>query len=360
MKSKNILQLITAVFIMGCLSASCVKEGPMGPAGENGINGTNGLNGADGSVTCLACHSGTNMDQKKAEFVMSAHSVGAIAVDYAGGRASCAPCHSHEQFVEYSAFGLPIAGDITNPTAWKCSTCHGLHKTFETKDYAFRVNGPVAALYDKTQKLDVKGNSNLCVVCHQTRRPEPNKDIPGATYRISNSHYGPHHGPQGNVLAGVGFAEIPGSVAYPTAGSAVHLTQASCVGCHMSKFSSEKNIGSTNPAMVNRGGHSFIPSVTACNSCHGGTPINDYNYGGVQSDIHAKLEQLRDKLVELGVVEYVAADAAYEPKAGTYPMLHVQAYFNWIGLEEDRSLGVHNPKYVRALLVNTLEALNKK
>ena len=69
------------------------------------------------------------------------------------------------------------------------------------------------------------------------------------------------------------------------------------------------------------------------------------------------LIMLRDRLVELGVVEYVTEDEAYEPIVGTYPMIQAQAFFNWIGLEEDRSLGVHNPAYVNALLDNTLEAL---
>jgi hypothetical protein len=39
-------------------------------------------------------------------------------------------------------------------------------------------------------------------------------------------------------------------------------------------------------------------------------------------------------------------------------MVLARAYYNWIGLVEDRSLGVHNPKYISALLINTLEALN--
>lgn len=346
MKLKNISQLLLMAAVILFLAPSCVKEGPMGLAGADGTNGTDGADGADGTVTCLVCHSGTNMDQKNAEFAMSAHSVGAIAVDYAGGRSACAPCHSHEQFVAYTTIGS-VPGDITNPSAWKCSTCHGIHKTFEAKDYAFRVSGAPVANYDKTKTLDVSGNSNLCVVCHQTRTAEPNKATPGTTFKITSVHYGPHHGPQGNILAGVGFAEIPGSVAYPTAGSAVHLTKASCTGCHMATFTAKQ------------GGHSFIPSLAACNTCHGGTAITTYNYGGVQSDVQAKLDQIRDKLIALGVVEYVEADAAYEPKVGTYTMVQAQAYFNWIGITEDRSEGVHNPKYVKALLTNTLEALNK-
>lgn len=354
MKLTTFFRLLLFAFVVMCIAPSCVKEGPMGPAGTNGTNGTDGADGADGSVTCLACHSGTNMTQKRAEFAMSEHSVGAIAVDYAGGRASCARCHSHEGFVQYATLGS-VAGDITNPSAWECATCHGIHSTFEGTDYALRLNAPAVANYDVTLKIDVKGNSNMCVNCHQTRAAEPNKATPGETFKITSKHYGPHYSAQGNVVAGVGFAEIPGSVAYPAAGSAVHLAQASCTGCHMAPFTKEKAF--TGTAMVSRGGHSYIPSVTACNTCHGGDPITNYNYGGVQSDVHIKLDQLRDKLIELGLVEYVEADEAYEPIIGTYPMVHVQAYFNWKGLKDDRSFGVHNPKYVKALLTNTLEAL---
>ncbi|MFY9153308.1 MAG: hypothetical protein WAO52_14930 [Prolixibacteraceae bacterium] len=347
MKLKNISRLLLMASVILFLAPSCVKEGPMGPAGADGVDGKDGANGADGQVTCLVCHSGTNMAEKKAQFAMSEHSVGAIAVDYAGGRASCAQCHSHEGFIQWAEFGK-VAGDITDPSAWKCSTCHGLHQTFEAKDYAFRVSGPAKLYPDntKTKTLDVKGNSNLCATCHQARVYEPNIATPGETFKITSTHYGPHHGPQGNIVAGIGFAEIPGSVAYPVAGSSKHLEQASCTGCHMATFTAKQ------------GGHSFIPSVDACNKCHGAT-LTDYNYGGVQSDVKAKLDQLRDKLVELGVVEYIEADAAYEPKVGTYPMIQAQAYFNWIGITEDRSEGVHNPKYVKALLTNTLEALNK-
>lgn len=351
MKLKNISRLLLMASVILFLAPSCVKEGPMGQPGADGTNGVDGLNGEAGTVTCLVCHSGTNMDQKKAEFAMSEHSVGAIAVDYAGGRASCAPCHSHEQFVAYTTTGS-VPGDITNPSAWKCSTCHGLHKTFEVADYAFRTTGPAKLVSDPTKTLDVKGNSNLCIQCHQARTAEPNTATPGETFKITSTHYGPHHGPQGNIVAGVGFAEIPGSVDYPAAGSSKHMTEmnqakGACVGCHMAPFTAKQ------------GGHSYIPSLAACNTCHGGEAITTYNYGGVQSDVVAKLDQLRDKLIELGVVEYIEADAAYEPIVGTYPMVQAQAYFNWIGISEDRSEGVHNPKYVKALLTNTLEALNK-
>lgn len=346
MKFTNFIQLALLGSVIMFTAPSCVKEGPMGPAGTDGING---VDGESGTATCLACHSGTNLETKMAQFEMSEHNVGAIAVDYAGGRTDCARCHSHEGFVQNTTLGK-VAGDISNPSAWQCSTCHGIHKTFEAADFALRINAPVKPEVASNGEMDLKGSSNLCGTCHQARSAEPNVAKPGATFALS-VRTGPHHGPQGNVLFGNGFAEIQGSVAYPTKGTSDHLTKASCTGCHMAPFTAKE------------GGHSFIPSKAACNACHDGADLTaDYNYGGVQSDVKAKLDQLRDKLVELGAIAKTTTDGVdtYAPvDKKVVPMVQAQAVFNYFGLEEDRSFGVHNPKYVRALLVNTLEALNK-
>ena len=348
MKLRNLIQLALLATVVMFTVPSCVKEGPMGAAGTNG---TNGNDGKDGTVSCLACHSGTNMEKKKAEFAMSEHSVGAIAVAYAGGRIGCSQCHSSQGFVQYATMGVANTA-ISNPSAWECATCHGIHSTFQAADYALRLVGPVKSNVDAAYSFDFKNSSNLCVNCHQARTAEPNKVTPGvATFKITSIHYGPHHGPQGNVVAGVGFAEILGSVAYPAPGSSKHFTPA-CTGCHMAE--------STSPTM---GGHSLIPSLDACNKCHNVTE-KDYNHGGKQTDIAAKLVLLRDKLVALKVVS--ATPNAIDPKitdyypiVGTFPMLQAQAVYNYFGLNEDKSEGVHNPVYVNALLTNTLEALNK-
>lgn len=351
MKYKSFLKLVLFGFVCAVLSTSCVKEGPMGPAGadgKDGVNGTDGRNGVDGQVTCLVCHSGTNMDAKQAEFAMSAHSVGAIAVDYAGGRASCARCHSHEGFTQFSVFNT-VLGDITNPTAWKCNTCHGLHKSFEGKDYALRMVAPVVPIAAANGVMDLGGNNNLCGTCHQSRSAEPNTATPGSTFNVGVRTY-PHYSAQSNILTGGGLSEIKGSVAYPAKSSHPHLTMkgGSCVGCHM-------------PAVNNRqGGHSFIPSVKACNDCHDGADITNYNYGGVQTDTQAKLDEIKKKLLAMGLItETVDAEGviSYSPKPGVVPMVHAQAIYNYFGVKYDRSLGVHNPKYVKAILQNTLEAL---
>ncbi|SHJ47289.1 hypothetical protein SAMN05444280_12063 [Tangfeifania diversioriginum] len=340
-------KLILSVCLCAFLAASCVKEGPMGPPGEDGADGADGRDGVDGNVTCLVCHASDNIESINAEFAMSGHFSGEKAVAYAGSRQGCAECHSHEGFVQYAEFG-EVMGDITNPSAWQCNTCHGIHETFEGEDYALRLNDPVSAVYlediDASATMDLIGNNNLCATCHQTRTPEPNLETPGEeTFNIGSSHYGPHHGPQANIVLGVGFAEIDGTANYPEQGSSYHYNEdASCIGCHMGEYE-------------NGGGHTWKANLDACIDCHG-SDMDDFNYGNGQALVEAELNKLRDKLLELGVV---AGDEenGYHPVTGEYPMLQAQAYFNWIGLVEDRSLGAHNPKYVKALLANTIEAL---
>ncbi|MBN2237812.1 MAG: hypothetical protein JW729_09640 [Bacteroidales bacterium] len=338
MKTKVILQLVMLSFAI--FLASCVKEGPAGLAGLDGADGQDGLDGQDGNVTCLACHSGNTISSRQFQYASSVHKAG-TNVAYAGGRAGCAECHSSEGFIEYHANGS-VDSDISMPSAINCETCHTIHTTFEYTDFALRSSTPVAMKIDAGTVIDLGDGSNLCINCHQARTAEPNTASPGETFRISSTHYGPHHGPQVNVFAGIGFAEIAGPVDYPVAGTSKHYQEASCTVCHMGDY------------VDKQGGHTFNPSLAACNECHSTT---SFDYGGVQFDVEEKLVELRDLLVGLNVVAWSEADGAFEPNPGTYPMIQAQAYYNWIGLEEDRSLGVHNPQYVNALLTNTIEAL---
>lgn len=334
----QILMLATTIFL-----ASCVKEGPAGISGIDGQDGRDGTDGQNGSVTCTVCHEGTIISSKKIQYASSGHQEG-LYVAYAGGRTSCAECHSSEGFIEYQYKGS-IDLEISSPSAFSCKTCHTLHSTFEYTDFALRADNPVPLKFNGgASVLDLGDASNLCVNCHQSRTAEPNTAIPGETFKITSTHYGPHHGPQANLFEGIGFAEIDGPIVYPTSGSAIHRTQASCVACHMDEYKD------------NTGDHTFKPTLTKCNSCHTFTATS-FDYFGKQSAIQSQLDELRDLLLDHGVLEWVEADQTYEPIVGTYPMAQVQAYFNWIGLTEDRSLGVHNPVYARALLTNSISAM---
>jgi hypothetical protein len=357
----------------GVLFSSC--EGPAGPAGADGtdgIDGVDGQDGADGDVTCLVCHNDETQAQIASEFAGSQHSSGAIAVDYAGGRASCAECHSHEGYLEYARTG-DVANNIANPSAWECQTCHELHTDFEAGDYAIRLGDPVTLYADETIELD-GGINNTCINCHQSRRtvsayddatedetntrrftdPEdiavyshaavgpagsitlvPTEDtlvvvydVPLATHAyISSSHAGPHHGPQANVWSGLAAGVVGGEAYAPHAPG--------CVSCHMGPGS----------------GHSFWPVEANCAECHSSDKLPGLDATAV------RLEAIALKLDEMHAVHiddsWESGDALYgavHPMYASLPRDDFNAWWDFMLVMEDRSLSAHNPTYVNTLL----------
>ncbi len=336
------LVAIFFAFLIGC-------EGPIGPTGEDGI---------DGDQTCTTCHGDLTIQTIDIQFHQSVHRAGQVAVEYAGGRSYCAECHSNEGFREFALTG-DVEQNITAPTPWECSTCHKIHESFDSTDWDLRLGDPISFLYDASVTADF-GPGNLCANCHQSRRPEPSVTGSGSDFEITSKHYGPHHGAQSNVLYGAGFAEISGSASYPAPGSAAHFAQSSCNGCHMAEYAD------------GQGGHTWNPSIASCTDCHAGA--TEFNLNNTMTEVAEQLDELRDLLLAQGVIEegieenfelnpetgdiiLVLESDGFHPVVGTHTMLQAQAFFNWVGLLEDRSFGVHNPAYTRALLTNSIEAI---
>ena len=333
---KNLL-LITGMFFVVLLMMSC--EGPMGPAGTDGtdgINGTDGTNGVDGNMVCMQCHTLDNKSAVESEYHFTRH-FNHTAVGYAGGRKDCTACHSHEGFVETQYTGMDTtANDISIPTAIGCLTCHDSHRTFDFesdgKDYALRTVDPVTFNIYPEHTIEFGSSSNLCVECHQPRRPAPVADDSG-NFNVTSSHYGPHHAPNGTVLFGIGGYEFDGLDSYPAAGSSAHFT-ASCTGCHMGS------------AVGDAGGHTLIPTEASCITCHSnGVP-------DMKSEIEGLLENLKGRLQTAGIL-----DAEGHVVTGEFPINVAGSFYNYALIEEDLSHGVHNPKYTRALLKNSIAKL---
>ncbi|NQV29460.1 MAG: hypothetical protein HQ508_01110 [Candidatus Marinimicrobia bacterium] len=356
MSRKVSLIAILMMALMVLFTVSC--EGPVGPAGEIGLTGdagADGANGADAQVTCLSCHNSDTMLDNQLELARSQHGIGDVAVGYAGGRAGCAQCHSHEGFVEWATTGTIGDASYTTPSPWQCSTCHGLHRTFtetfeDSTDYALRVTNAVTAMFDETVTLDIDPSSNLCVNCHQSRRGYASMvDEGGLTGTLTSSYAGPHHGPQANLLSG-NNGSIAGEAFAPHMG-------AGCVGCHMTEaVGEETNIN---------GGHTFWPVAEKCNDCHTGPDIvfegsrdsefeheGYYDYKGFQTEIAEKLETLGGLLVTAGIL---SSEHATVP--GTYDIDVYSAWWNYIFIAEDRSHGVHNPYWTESLLDEGITAL---
>jgi len=308
--------------------------GPEGPEGPEGQAGSDGTPGVAGTAECLVCH---NLDKKTevtTAYNASSHGIGATARYSAYGK-NCATCHSHQGFTEKMVTGRDTtAASVPIPTAITCSTCHDFHETLDFEsdgdDYALITKESVALrMYGDSVFIDFEGSGNLCANCHQPMSAGP--DAANDSTKVTSTHYGPHHGPQSTILAGIGGYEIEGTVSYPDpADKTTHFTGGACAACHM-----------------HEGDHKWEPSLDACGVCHDG--ITDMDLGGKMTEIDGLLTTLAGKLTTAGLLD------EGHPKVGTFGTDKVGALYNYLMVEDDRSDGIHNYKYSKALLQNSIE-----
>ncbi len=265
------------------------------------------------------------------------------------------------------------------------------------------------------------GMGNLCIKCHQPRPLTKMSDgnvidyaalasnptgmaydpAPGSTNLLRPSYRtGVHYGVQAVTYTGTGGVEFPGT-AYT---NSIHSSIASCQDCHMA------------PMQGTSGGHSFFArgNFNGCNAdgCHNGVDATSASFWtGPRSDIKAKLDELAAALTIDGVdimsrnpdTEHNLWAASttnmydgylnlYDPitnphgiennpngvfrnpapsnswsaeqKAlnATLPALSLTnaqlgGIINFQLVLRDYSLGIHNYKYTKALLENTIAAL---
>jgi hypothetical protein len=313
-----------------------------GPSGEDGQIGPAGQDGSNANDQCKVCHNQTNHQLKVSQYNLSVHASG-LNVSDAGSKNECARCHSHEGYVETLFTGRDTtATDILIATKVGCATCHTSHISYDTladgKDYALRVTESVKMIIAKdSAAIDFGSSSNGCAYCHQPLYSAPVAASDGK-YKVANSQFGPHHGPQATLLSGVGAYEVPGSV-YPKAGTSPHFKIGGCVTCHMGKVNGET------------GAHTFNASIANCTTCHPNTSTFDIN--GVQTEIESLLADLEAKMKSNKIIK---ADGTIYP--GNFPINLAGAYYNYRLVKDDRSLGIHNPDYTKAILENSINSLN--
>jgi hypothetical protein len=258
---------------------------------------------------------------KMYQWEASVHGTGeAFLEEY--NRADCAGCHSGGAFSAMVAAGLtpPTLGVAdTTPSPQDCRACHQVHTTYTDDDWALETTAPVA-LYASGQSFD-GGEGNLCANCHQARRI-----ITAAAEGViaTNSRFGPHHGPQSDMLLGVsGAGAVEGS---PSAHYS--MVENTCVTCHMGDGAN----------------HTFEPEIAACVACH--ADAKDFDINGVQTEVADLLDQLQAALTTAGLLNETGGIVS-----GDFPEAQANALWNYAYIKiEDKSMGVHNAKYVKALL----------
>ena len=104
-----------------------------------------------------------------------------------------------------------------------------------------------------------------------------------------------------------------------------------------------------------------VDNVAGCNTCHNN--FADFNeFGDTPATVLQLLIDLETLLVNQGIKlemspGYTIHDLSPYAVAGTWSADLAAAFANWQLFAEDRSLGIHNPPYVKAVLQNSIEAI---
>ena len=280
-------------------------------------------------------------------------------LELSGGstRASCGQCHNGQGFVDYIESGKqPLTHDYSSIVSITCAVCHDPHSAenphqLRTMD-ATLTNGDV---------ITGAGNGAICMNCHKARRDAV--QYTNDYLKNLSSHYGPHDGPQGDILAGKNAITF-GQNIY----TSPHLaaTTDACVRCHMYPATTD-SLG--NVILV--GSHSWrmsvdgVDNVAACVDCHGnfGPDFSDkkcYINGtadldgdGVANGLQVEIQGLLDQLKAL----LPQKDGEVSITDSSVTLTQAQAAYDYFMVEFDRSLGVHNPQFVFGLLKASIEAL---
>lgn len=362
--------LAAAVFLIPLVTACEGPKGPegpagpAGPAGPEGPQGPAGPAGQDANENCTQCHNDNiTLFATQVQYAQSTHRTGG---NFERATTSCAPCHTHQGFLERLETGAQTtAENILDPAPINCRTCHQIHESFTSADYALTASGPVElwnASHGTVDYGDAAGN--LCAQCHQARVLTM-PTMGAATVSVTSSRYGYHHGPQAQVVGGTGAVEFAGSKTVsggPTSHGNPAANAMACATCHMGQAYGEQAGGHTWKMKYEYHG-SDRENVAGCNvsGCHNDLDGFDA-FGDVPAEIQALLVAIETKLVALGIKQAMSDDYTIHglsvyANTGDWPGDVAGAFLNWQMFAEDRSLGLHNPAYARAVLTNTMEVL---
>lgn len=338
---------LLALAVAGC-EGPAGPTGPEGPAGAQGPVGPTGATGAaglNGNSTCTQCHqSDTELLAREMQYKGSGHYLNG---NYAyANRSSCSDCHTHEGFLARIASGWGAGQAADNASPPNCRTCHLIHDSYTRADYALRVQNPVELQFGGTVDF---GTGNMCASCHLARAISPMPAVGGPDVTITSSRYGGHHSPVANILGGTGLFQFPGPNII--GGPFIHgSSSVGCPACHMAAGYGDSGGGHTLNMLYDRHG-SIRENLTGClqAGCH--NSLDGFNDGNIQGQVEAQLDSLATLLRKAGIM---AAAPSVSSRSGTYSGDVAAAFANWQLINEDKSLGIHNPPYVVGILRNTI------
>jgi len=363
------------------------------------------------SDTCASCHGEPLRHARFQQWQLSRHANYELAVEE-GQSGTCAKCHTGNGYLAW----LPVltgavAGDINDPVnvTWTedethpqtCVTCHNPHAEGDLSgndnNATVWISGDTPELLAGFTATDV-GRGAICMTCHNTRRGLRNDSTWDET---TDKDRAPHLGAQTDMLMGqnVYFMEV-GERGYHS-----ELPD-TCATCHMEETPPPPdlayNLGGTN--------HTFYASKDICASCHSVinaedvqgptemmlTEIHEQLGDGWQAVMEAELaagstidldgEATIEDAADIMAVEFsetrgrqaVIVTLTDNMEYGPYGVGSVDVVpsegepyalwtaapgdllksgWNFLIVETDSSLGVHNPDFVEEVLEVTEETL---
>jgi hypothetical protein len=306
--------------------------------------------------------------------------------------------------------------DKLHPSPPGCFACHAPHGRgdFKIRDSsAVTLTNVFAGGSNVT--FNGGGKSNLCVQCHQPRNtssvsPAPNINAAATdTITITSTRWYQHYGVQAQMFLGTGGNggfQFPG-YSYSNSGhtSLIQAKTLGCIDCHM-----QEPVGG---GAAKAGGHTMWLAYEAegtetfivkdCKVCHSditatattftlsATAFNAYK-SNARNNIAAQVDTLAGLLMDTLITNKWTAgtrkvsgksvpwlsktisaetgEASYSILAGTisgvaYPSIKALpatkagALWNFMFVEHDRSEGVHNYQYAKALLSASIAELKK-
>ena len=360
---------------------------------------------------CAHCHEAGTKHIFARQFRVAAHATNTMdgeLIDESGpGRETCVRCHTGKGFMQFTK-NISTTDPYFDPGFYPitCAGCHDPHAKDNVKQLrkltaTLLYPNPTAPSTPTTIEVKEAGLGTLCMNCNQSRR-EANAAVNDVVTGVRTSMQNSHYGAQGDILYSNNMLELGGV----KLAKSNHLgaTVDACVRCHMYSL----NRIDPNGNLILSGGHTFAvrephptnakgeilkdaigdlvkgkANMETCAQCHGTTFGNDFedvkfffngngdhdNNGsveGIQKEVKGMIIKIMKKLVDQipGVTR--STSAGYNTATGffgfpnsskTWTKTQLSAYWNAYTAYNDKSYGIHNPKYVVSALRGAMASL---
>jgi len=306
---------------------------------------------------CFDCHSDEDniLLRPKNQYVNSRHANDSLldlpvvinGTDYVIN--SCAPqCHTHEGFIR--TFDSVTISPV-NYNVIYCYTCHMPH----TGDYDTWDADTLRAVYEyillANDSAFSMGKSNMCAHCHQAASPAP---LPDVTSDVTlTADFGPHYSGQTDILSGKGgyrFTDIE------IINSHESIDTSGCLKCHYGTGQGY-TFGEHTFRLEKISGVDTTHYVTNCISCHPSIT----NFYTVVEGSHNRIDSIASMADSLEILLKSRYYLDPDDPAGTQLMVDsvipvdaARILYNYLLYKMEGSRGVHNPRFVEALLYESI------